>query len=55
MPDQSIAEASLQLAVLIREALVLADRLELPVVAIHLDQAQVALEPVARPKSQYLS
>ncbi len=54
MPDPSTAETCHQLAGLIKEALVLADRLKLSLVAIHLDEAQAALE-VAHLNSQYLN
>lgn len=55
MPDQSTAAAALQIAALIKEALILADRSELSIVAIHLDEARSALERDAAFKSRDLS
>lgn len=44
MPEQNAAEVALQVASLIKEALMLADQVDLPIVAIHLDEALAALE-----------
>jgi len=44
MPDDSTTEAAARIADLIREALALADRAGVTLVAIHLDQALQALD-----------
>lgn len=44
MPEQNAAEVALQVASLIKEALILADQVDLALVAIHLDEALAALE-----------
>jgi hypothetical protein len=51
MPDLNTAEATLRVASLITEALALADRLELSMVALHLDEALGALKQEVTPNS----